>query len=169
MLLDPEYVINNKIFTGKHKVCPNAIDFCIDRVLSISQENLITEHKKVLSGQQEIAPQKLDFKDDNIFGWKLKKGSYDVLSDAYVELPVGVCATLIVRSTLNRMGVFITSGLYDSGYKGHVGFVLHVMNDNPVFIEKGTRVGQIMFIKSEGRTSYEGGYNHEKGTHWKEK
>ena len=46
------------------------------------------------------------------------------MSDFFVTVPAGLAAFLIVRSTLNRNGIFITSGLYDQGFSNNIGFVM---------------------------------------------
>ena len=91
--------------------------------------------------------------------------SYDGTSNIYLNLPENVAAQTIIRSTFNRNGIFLTSGLYDSGYKGHIGFALHNVAGYTK-IEQGTRIGQIIFVRSESAGIYAGGYNHTEGTHY---
>ena len=68
---------------------------------------------------------------------------------------------MITRSTLNRNGVFITSGLYDSGYNGVVAGVLHV-NVGPMKVKVGTRVAQFLLFKAEALHAYNGDYGNGK-------
>ena len=98
-------------------------------------------------------------------GWKIGAGdSLDGLSDVYCDLPEGVAAMLWIRSTLARNRIVLTSGLYDSGFRGHVGFLLHNLSRTAAFIGEGTRVGQLILVQSDSAGLYEGGYNHEQGT-----
>ena len=98
--------------------------------------------------------------------WLLKSGCvYDGTSSVYVNIPAGVAAVLYTRSTFVRNGVFIVSGLYDSGYKGQIGFTIYPIGGDTI-IEVGTRIGQIAFVKSDNATMYAGQYNHDQGTHW---
>ena len=60
------------------------------------------------------------------------------------------------QSTLNRNGLFITSGLYDSGYHGVMAGALHVKAF--ARIKKGTRVGQFLLFKSQSLKKYDGDY-----------
>ena len=64
------------------------------------------------------------------------------------------------------MGVVLNSGLWDSGYRGHLGAV--VRNRSGLLkLHMNTRVCQIKFIRSEvSGVVYAGGYNKEKGEHW---
>lgn len=179
MFINPKTAIDNGWIKGditdKH-IQPNAIDFTLDRVFCISDGSCaIAEFGKRMRPQAEVTPfpivrELYEIKDVpyTTEGWILHKGSYDCMSDFYVEVPEGVAAYLIVRSTFNRNGMFITSGLYDSGFKGHVGFVLHNMIGQAA-VPKGTRVGQIIFVSSENAGVYAGGWNHEAGTHHTEK
>ena len=61
------------------------------------------------------------------------------------------------RSTLNRNGLFITSGLYDTGYHGVMAGVLHV-GVGPARIKQGTRIGQYLSFTAENLSSYDGDY-----------
>lgn len=145
-------------------VSPNAIDFTIDRLFSINHNNgfHISEGGKQMRGGSEI-PLVCD-RTEQLKYWKIdERTCYDALSNMYVEVPDGAACMLIVRSSFGRNGLFITSGLYDSGFKGHIGFVLH-NNSGPAYIASGTRIGQIMFIESNNALRYAGQWNHEAGT-----
>ena len=64
---------------------------------------------------------------------------------------------VITRSTLNRNGVHLTSGLYDTGYDGVMAGVMHV-NCGAFRIKKGTRIGQYLNFQAENIGSYDGDY-----------
>ena len=124
MFIDPRDAIERGWVTHVHnpdkQVQPNALDFTVDRLFSIdnTKQFSINEEEKTMRGGEELSP----FHDY----WHLDENtSYDAMSEVYVELPDGVAALLIVRSTFNRNGIFITSGLYDSGYQGNIGFCIH--------------------------------------------
>lgn len=152
---------------------PNAIDFTIDRVFTTNtaESGVFKVADVVVDGVVktvkefpkffELQPaEDVDPKFDRVPLWTLyPRQAFDFLSDFYVEVPEGVAALLIVRSTFNRAGVFVTSGLYDSGYKGNIGAALHNNGNTTAYVGKGTRVGQIIFVQSESVGSYAGGYN----------
>lgn len=119
-----------------------------------------------MRGGVELSPvkQRSLEKDPPEFWHLSSKKVYDGMSDVYVNLPEGIAAQLIIRSTFNRNGIFLTSGLYDSGFKGHIGFAIH-NNSGEAKIGFGTRIGQIIFVSSDSVGSYAGGWNHEEGTH----
>ena len=64
---------------------------------------------------------------------------------------------VITRSTLNRNGCYLTSGLYDTGYNGVMASVLHV-TCGLMRIKPGTRVGQYLNFKAEALHKYNGDY-----------
>ena len=73
-------------------------------------------------------------------------------------MPTGYAGWLIARSTLNRNGIFITSGLYDSGFENFIGGVMHVRG-GPARIEKGARIAQFIFVEAETVRLYDGEYS----------
>jgi deoxycytidine triphosphate deaminase len=78
----------------------------------------------------------------------------------YVSIPKTCCALLIVRSSLNRIGAFVTTGLYDNGFHGYVGGVLRP--DCTIKLEIGTPIAQLVFFESRGRNLYLGQYNQQR-------
>lgn len=179
MFISPKTAIENGWVTGIHdvekQVQPNALDFTLDKVYAIRTTNqfVISEYGKQMRGSHELEPV-LDrgFKHEtgeDLYFWHIRDNVVDGMSDVYVDLPEGVAAILLPRSTLSRNGLFLTSGLWDSGYRGHIGMMLHIRAEGMTSIAKGTRVGQVIFVASDSATMYAGGYTHEKGTHYTEK
>lgn len=158
------FVIN---MTNQSKqVQPNAIDFTVDKIQLIGAGDtynrcVIGEDTKVMSTQSPI------WSDND--GWfeLLPNRAYDISSKMYVEIPEGYAAVLVLRSTFVRNGMTLVSGLYDSGFKGNIGCVLHTNSSQPR-IEEGVRIGQIIFIESKSAGVYAGGYNTTDGNHWKD-
>jgi deoxycytidine triphosphate deaminase len=172
MFINPKLAIAEGWITGiadeEKQVQPNAIDFTLDRLFSIHDNTFhISEGGKKMRGGEEVYPI-LDRR-ENVEFWRLNAHSvYDGMSNIYVKVPEGVAAMLIIRSTFNRNGIFLTSGLYDSGFEGHIGFAIHNRSTS-AFIAPGTRIGQIIFIPSDSAGLYAGGWNHEEGTHHSDK
>ena len=168
MFINPKIAIAEGWITGivdsEKQVQPNAIDFTLDKLFSINHTShfVISENEKKMRGGEQLVPAELRVTPHTLF-WKLEQTIYDGLSDIYVDIPDGVAAMLVTRSTFTRNGVFITSGLYDSGFKGNIGFTIHNWL-GVTTIGVGTRIGQIIFVESENARQYAGGYNHEAGT-----
>ena len=157
-------------WTERKFVSPNAIDFTLDHLFSINENNMFVfseEGKQMRGGEKQIPIEARDGSGGTFWAMNART-VYDGMSDMHVTVPNGVACTLIVRSTLNRNGIFITSGVYDQGFDGSLGFAIH-NRSGIAKIAPGTRVGQIIFHKSDDSgISYEGGYNTEKGQHWKD-
>lgn len=131
---------------------PNAVDLRLGKVFKINQENtfeISNDHKKH-RGSVEIDPDQ-----DGYF--LLDPGHYEVVMENIINVGEGEAGWVITRSTLNRNGCFITSGLYDSGYHGVMAGVLHV-TVGPARIKKGTRIGQYLSFDAQMMHKYDGDY-----------
>ena len=129
---------------------PNAVDLRVSKIFKMDGQFLISENKKVHRSTEEI---ELDEKG----WWSLEPGVYEIVMENIVSVGEGYAGFVITRSTLNRNGVFITSGLYDSGYHGVMAGALHVRGGK-TYIKKGTRVGQFIMFEAETLSLYDGSY-----------
>lgn len=132
---------------------PNAVDLRLDKVFSISRNSIFeisNEHKKHRGDSYELIP------DSNGY-YYLTVGSYEVVMENIIHVGEEEAGWVITRSTLNRNGLFLTSGLYDSGYHGIMAAVLHVTS-GPASIKKGTRIGQYLSFQSQSLKKYDGDY-----------
>ena len=149
-LASPNTNSSLSVFT-EDQVQPNAIDLSIDKLFKINNSQFaISEEGKIHRGSIEMQPDKEGF-------WSLYPGTYEIIMEGIVKLAENEAGWVITRSTLNRNGAFITSGLYDSGYEGVMAGVLHV-SCGQMKIAKGTRVGQFLLFKSEALHAYDGSY-----------
>ena len=129
---------------------PNAVDLRVDKIFKLRNEEFeISESYKKHRGSVEVTPT------DGYF--QLEPGTYEIIMENIVNIPEGYAGWVITRSTLNRNGLFITSGLYDSGYNGVMAGCLHVEH-GPAKIEKGSRVGQFLLFEAETLSMYDGDY-----------
>ena len=131
---------------------PNALDVRLDKVFKIKGDlfELSNEHKKHRGTEYEIQPDPAGY-------FNLAPGSYEVVMENIIRVGEGEAGWVVVRSTLNRNGVFITSGIYDAGYHGIIAGVLHVTT-GPARIKKGTRIGQYISFDAETLSMYDGDY-----------
>lgn len=170
MFINPKIAIQEGWITGlfdpEKQIQPNAIDFTADQAFEVAfQDFYVSETYKQMRGSEPLEPRLTYFEKENKSSWIIPgRGMLDFLSNIYVDLPQGVAAQLVIRSTVARNGLLLTSGLYDSGFKGHIGFLLHNLHEHDAVITQGVRVGQIIFISSDSAGTYAGGYNHDHGT-----
>ena len=153
MFINPKQAIENGwIRNVKDEwIQPNAIDISADKLFQMNPESLfvINEKSKAHRARNEV-----DVKKNY---WILDTGVFDFASNVYVEIPDGVVGWVVVRSSFNRNGVYLGSGLYDSGYKGPICGTLYV--NGATEIKQGTPVGQFIFAQSDSHGTYAGGYN----------
>ncbi len=170
MLINPKVAISQGWITGltnpEKQIQPNAIDFTADKAFNVADQDFyISEKTKHMRGGDAIVPSPTYYEADAIYSWFIPaREMLDFLSNVYVNVPQGVGAQLVIRSTLARNGLQLVSGLYDSGFKGHIGFLLHNRHVNDAVIAQGTRVGQIIFMQADSAGTYDGSYSHVVGT-----
>lgn len=130
---------------------PNAIDLRLGKIFAINNNIFeLSEEGKKHRGTREL--------ESDQDGWYyIQEGTYEVVMENIVTIGADEAGWVITRSTLNRNGVFITSGLYDSGYNGVMAGAMHVRG-GPLLIKKGTRVAQFLLFKAEALTLYNGSY-----------
>lgn len=146
-------VLSKSVLTGVQEgdVQPNAVDLRLGKVFKIKDEifEISNDHKKH-RGSEELLP-------DSEGYYTLHPGSYEIVMENIINVGEGEAGWVITRSTLNRNGCFITSGLYDSGYHGVMAGVLHVTTGT-TRIKQGTRVGQYLSFDAEALHKYDGDY-----------
>lgn len=132
---------------------PNAVDLRVAKIFKIEPNDFeIDNENKKHRGSLELKPEYR-----NGEWWYLLPGSYEIVMENVIHVGEDEAGWVITRSTLNRNGVFITSGLYDSGYHGVMAGAMHVTS-GPMWIKKGTRVGQFLLFKSQALKKYDGDY-----------
>jgi deoxycytidine triphosphate deaminase len=135
----------------KEDIQPNAVDLRVDKIFLLKKGVFsIDEEQKVHRGSDELHPDTQGY-------WSLKPGTYEIIMENQVKIPSGYAGWVITRSTLNRNGLWLSSGLYDSGYEGVMAGALHVEH-GLARIQKGTRVGQFIMFEAENISMYEGDY-----------
>ena len=133
------------------QVQPNAIDLKVDKIFKINSTMFtVSEEQKMHRGGEELVPGEDGF-------WLLETGVYEIIMEGEITIGPSEAGFVITRSTLNRNGLFITSGLYDSGYSGVMAGALHV-HCGVAGIQKGTRVGQFLLFDAESINQYAGSY-----------
>ena len=133
------------------QIQPNAIDLKVAQVFEISAATFtVSEEEKVHRGSSEIPTDAEGY-------WTLGPGTYEIIMEGEITIGKNEAGFVITRSTLNRNGLFITSGLYDSGYSGVMAGALHV-SCGVARIKRSTRVGQFLLFDAEAVNQYTGSY-----------
>lgn len=144
----------------------NAVDIRVSEFLLIDDyENPYSEHHNQLfeiSDSETVHKKKskpLPLFENGY--WVLSRGAYEFTSPHFVTVPAGYCGYLITRSSFNRNGIFIISGLYDSGFEGYVGGTLYNFGGR-IKMQHMTRLCQLVMASAETVKMYEGQYNFKK-------
>lgn len=136
------------------QIQPNAVDLKLDRVWGVGT----TDNHFEISETEKHHRSKIELQPDVKGFFRLDPGkTYEVQFEGTVKIGADEAGYVITRSTLNRNGLFFTSGLYDSGYEGAMAGALHNLGGYS-FIKKGTRVAQFLLWKAEALHSYDGSY-----------
>lgn len=130
---------------------PNAVDLRVLDIFKLADEPF----RLIGDSKHHRGSQKMEV--DEMGCWTLEPGVYEIIMENQVTVPEGYAGWVITRSTLNRNGLFITSGLYDSGYQGVMAGALHVEH-GPAVIQRGSRVGQFIMFEAETLSLYDGDY-----------
>lgn len=130
---------------------PNAVDLRLKKVFEIQPDVFfIDETTKKHRRTEEVLQDQEGY-------FNLKPGRYEVVMENEIHVAEGEAGWIVTRSTLNRNGVYITSGLYDSGYNGVIAGVMHV-NIAPMKVKVGTRIAQFLLFEAESLHQYDGDY-----------
>lgn len=139
--------------TQEGDVQPNAVDLRLDKMFKIKHDSMfrISEDQKEHRGTVEMKP-------DSFGYFHLDGGeSYEVIMENIIRVGEGEAGWVITRSTLNRNGLYLTSGLYDTGYHGVMAGVIHNCSGQ-ARIKRGTRIGQYLSFEAEALHNYDGDY-----------
>ena len=131
---------------------PNAVDLRVEKFLKIlpTPFKMSRDNTKILRKTEEVIP------DENGY-FHLDVGDYEVVAENDISVGEDEAGFVIVRSSYNRSSLYLTGGLFDSGYEGRTVFVLH-NTVGPAEIQKGSRIGQYLCWKAESLKRYNGSY-----------
>ena len=67
-----------------------------------------------------------------------------------MQIPLGYCGKIYSRSGLaNKHAIFAFNGIIDPGFSGVVKVILFNFSDEEYLVQKGTRIAQMIFVKTE--------------------
>ena len=139
----------------EESIQPNAVDVSLADVWKILPSDFYLFNKEKGNRLKEKVKE-LQW----IYGgstYKLEEGVYEISFENEVTIGQTETGIIIPRSTLVRNGVFIHSGLYDSGYHGMMVASLQVTCGS-FFVKRGTRLAQFVLFDSEALSQYCGSY-----------
>lgn len=137
------------------QVQPNGFDLTLHSVEHLRHPGELTPWNKTLSRTIPVEPK--------LKTYRLRPGPYFVRFNETVHLPVDVMAFGRPRSTLLRCGVAFHTAVWDAGYIGQSGSLLHVLNQDGFIVQKDSRVLQLVFctLTTAVANAYAGSYQYE--------
>jgi dUTP pyrophosphatase len=161
--INPNYIIEHNIITfpdsiDKTKIIqPNGIDLYVKGI-----SRIVTNDKWFKIGDS-INTEHLDSEIEegyclnNFDTIPLKAGSvYKICTDYKLKLPNNIMSYIVPRSSLNRNGIQVGSGWWDSGYEGEVAFTLYPRFNMLIFLP--CRLAQMVFFSCDSSYLYDGIY-----------
>ena len=166
-LIDGNFIVGN---LDPNQIQQVGIDLTIDKLHEFApdSESAIGKNDRQLADYRLMTPLKKvqatkrgkTHSDTSVItmeeGWMLKPGYYLWDAKETITVPQDAMAIIIQRSTFVRAGVQILTGVWDPGFQGVLGGNLIV--HNPIRLERGARVAQIIFWKAEPASQYSGAY-----------
>jgi deoxycytidine triphosphate deaminase len=155
------------------QIQPNAIDITCDRLFKDAVIPNVEKQPFTLTHSNTSHTDKVELftpfqysagkNPDDV--WKaLRKSVYYFESDLEVTVPWGYVGWLITRSSLNRNGIRVESGLYDSGFKGKLAGTIYNHNHYNVEmnLERRVRIAQFVMAEADTLRKYDGQYQSKK-------
>ena len=151
MIINPKKIIEIGAVTGigsDKQIQQNGIDLRIDKLYRVRGSAYLGEKFKNMPAFDEVNPRYRA--DIDAWVYDLASGqAYGFDTVEGIKVPENMMALLVTRSTLNRVGVRITSGCYDAGFTNFSIGGLITSASIPIFLEKNSRVCQIIFYEAD--------------------
>ncbi len=136
---------------------PNAVDIRLDKLFRVDANSPFILSEDIKQHRKSYPVPLIESEDGSGSAYHIDKGQYEFSTSHHVTIADGEAGTIVPRSTLNRNGLFITCGLYDSGFNGEIGGMIHC--NGPAVIYHDTRIGQFVLYTAETLHLYNGSYN----------
>ena len=130
---------------------PNGIDLTAAAVFEGAGRGRIGREEKSVADRTELEP---------VDGaYRLGTGTYVIRYGERVRIPEGRIGFVLPRSTLLRNACTLDTAVWDAGYEGVGEGRLDV--GNPIDIEPGARIAQLVLARAEHDGTYDGEYQGE--------
>ena len=137
---------------------PSGFDLSLGEVQAFAGSGSVdfSNEERVIADSQPLSP--------DYDGWYwLPAGSYTVVYNEVVVMPLDVVAIARTRSTLLRNGATVETAVWDPGYKGRSSSLLVVTNPEGIRLRKDARIAQLVFFwVKEVEEGYSGVYQNER-------
>ena len=129
--------------------------------LSVKSISKLQGHGKILVDKTIVNELVLVPINENLKGWYLDPGTYDLTMNEGCDIPANRTAMVRQRSSLLRNGSIIASSIVDPGFKTeNIGTVMIV--NEPIYIQENARVAQMYFHENNPGELYDGQFQNDK-------
>ena len=135
---------------------PNGVDLHINQV-----NEILGDSKPILKEDNRIHAEtlNLDYTPNGFYNLSAGK-AYRVVYREVIRIPNTCVGLIIVRSSLQRNGVWLSTALWDSGYEGRGSGTLFCFSN--LQLHKDFAIGQLILMDADKPdTMYQGNYQHE--------
>jgi dUTP pyrophosphatase len=155
-LIEEKGLIQNYVDLEK-QLQPCGFDLTLKEVREFSGFGMVDLTNK----ERTIAPSEPLNSDEE--GWfHLPEGSYKIVYNEEVRIPLNIVAMARSRSTMLRNGAVIETALWDPGYNGRSSSLLVVTNPHGIRLKLNARVTQLVFFNIEVTDGYRGEFQNER-------
>ena len=123
---------------------PNGVDLRVEWIWEVTGSASLDENSKMNYSAMEKKEAEFSRHPDEYMLEPHKNYAVDFMER--VSVPDGYCAIIYPRSSLLRVGAFVTSALWDTGFEGQLGGFIRPLNK--LFIPIGARIAQVVFHKA---------------------
>ena len=156
MIIGNKYLKNIFKNGDENQYQPNSFDLKLNKVYIISRTY---DKVGIIKGEKHL-PNLVEISTNYNGDYLLEPlNTYIVEIEDDIEIPNDVAQFYLIRSTLLRCGITTCTALGDSGFKGHLMFLLKNESLNNVYITKGERIATAVNFEVAGASLYDGDYN----------
>lgn len=135
------------------QVQPNGVDLTVGSIAEQEESGEIRKDGKRVGDRVSVPTDEDGF-------YTLYPGAYIVIYGEEIKIPDGSVGIVLPRSSLMRNSSMLHTALWDSGYEGRGEGLLEV--NSVIRIEKGARIGQMIYAEAENNEQYDGDYMDER-------
>lgn len=174
MIRTADYIYNNILIADEKNTTlsyckkTTGVDLSVKNFYAIVSPGKIMKKGTIVGNYERV--DKKQFDGENPFtGWFLPKGDYICELNEGCAFGPNDIGYIILRSSLNRNGVSLTSAIWDPGFttKGSDGVInsmsvrLTVNTNQGIYIEENARVGQLMVFEADKDVEQYGAVGHQ--------
>lgn len=149
-VLDGHTIVDRNIVMGDIKedqIQPNGLDLTVKHLWYVVGTAVLGHDSKMKYENVQKIPFHTSADGYYYIDTPSKEGQVLIDFNEYVQVPEGYMGIIYPRSSLLRVGAFITSAIWDTGFSGALGASLRTRN--PLKIATDARLAQIVFYPAE--------------------